>query len=68
MVLTYAGDYDKIEKSDSQHLKSPILAITGSLDGWAVESALHFFTVRKINRFNYIYIRALIMAMPSRFS
>ena len=55
-VLIYAGDYDKIEKSRLENLKSPILAITGSLDKWAVESALHFFASEKDKSFElYIY-------------
>jgi len=55
-VVIYAGDYDKIEKSKLETLKSPILAITGSLDGWAVESAFHFFQGYKDKSFEiYIY-------------
>jgi carboxymethylenebutenolidase len=55
-VLIYAGDYDKIEKSKIENLKSPVLAITGSLDKWAVESALHFFADEKDKSFElYIY-------------
>ena len=55
-VLIYAGDYDKIEKSKIENLKCPVLAITGSLDKWAVESALHFFANEKDKSFElYIY-------------
>jgi carboxymethylenebutenolidase len=55
-VLIYAGDYDKIEKSRLENLKSPLLAITGSLDKWAVESAIHFFASEKDKSFElYIY-------------
>jgi dienelactone hydrolase len=55
-VLIYAGDYDKIEKSKIETLKSPVLAITGSLDKWAVESALHFFTSERDKSLElYIY-------------
>jgi len=55
-VVIYAGDYDKIEKSKIENLKSPILAITGSLDKWAVESAFHFFADHKDKSFElYIY-------------
>lgn len=55
-VVIYAGDYDKIEKSKIENLKSPLLAITGSLDKWAVESALHFFASEKDKSFElYIY-------------
>jgi carboxymethylenebutenolidase len=55
-VLIYAGDYDKIEKSKIENLKSPVLAITGSFDQWAVESALHFFASEKDKSFElYIY-------------
>ncbi|HET7003164.1 MAG TPA: dienelactone hydrolase family protein [Puia sp.] len=55
-VVIYAGDYDKIEKAKIENLKSPLLAITGSLDKWAVESALHFLTSEKDKSFElYIY-------------
>jgi carboxymethylenebutenolidase len=55
-VLIYAGDYDQIEKSRIEYLKSPVLAITGSLDQWAVKSALHFLDSEKEKSFElYIY-------------
>jgi carboxymethylenebutenolidase len=55
-VLIYAGDYDKIEKSKIERLNSPILAITGSRDNWAVESAFNFLSHEKSKSFElYIY-------------
>jgi carboxymethylenebutenolidase len=55
-VLIYAGDYDKIEKSKIEKLNSPILAITGSMDNWAVESAFNFLRQEKSKSFElYIY-------------
>jgi carboxymethylenebutenolidase len=58
-VLIYAGDYDKIEKTKIEKLNSPILAITGSLDKWAVQTALNFFTNEKSKSFElYIYPNA----------
>jgi dienelactone hydrolase len=55
-VLIYAGDYDMITPSKIEKLKSPILAISGSLDKWAVQAALNFFTNEKSKSFElYIY-------------
>jgi carboxymethylenebutenolidase len=41
-VIVYGGDYDKIEKSRLDKLKTPVLAITGSLDNWPLQAALNF--------------------------
>jgi carboxymethylenebutenolidase len=55
-VLIYAGDYDMITPSKIEKLKSPMLAISGSLDKWAVQAALNFFTNEKSKSFElYIY-------------
>jgi carboxymethylenebutenolidase len=54
-VLIYAGDYDQIEKSKTDKLNSPILAITGSKDEWAVQSAFHFLSNEK-NKSLELYI------------
>jgi carboxymethylenebutenolidase len=55
-VLIYAGDYDMIGESKIEKLKSPILAISGSLDTWAVQAALNFFVHEKDKSFElYIY-------------
>ena len=55
-VIVYGGGYDKIEKARLEQLKSPVLAITGSLDEWPVQAALHFFAEEKGKAFEiYIY-------------
>jgi carboxymethylenebutenolidase len=43
-LIIYGGGYDKIEKSRLDKLKTPILAITGSLDTWALQAAINFLT------------------------
>jgi carboxymethylenebutenolidase len=55
-VIIYGGDYDKIDKSSMEKLKSPVLAITGSLDEWPVQAALNFFANEKSKSIEiYIY-------------
>lgn len=54
-VIIYGGDYDKIEQASIEKLRSPVLAITGSLDEWPVQAALNFFANEK-NKSIEIYI------------
>ena len=54
-VIIYGGDYDKIDQASIEKLKSPVLAITGSLDEWPVQAALNFFANEK-NKSIEIYI------------
>jgi len=46
-IIVYGGNYDKIEKSKLAKLKSPVLAITGSLDNWPFQAALNFLENEK---------------------
>lgn len=46
-IITYGGDYDKIDKSRLAKLKTPVLAITGSLDTWPLQAAINFLTNEK---------------------
>jgi len=46
-IIVYGGDYDKIEKSRLDQLKTPVLAITGSLDNWPLQAALNFLKNEK---------------------
>jgi dienelactone hydrolase len=41
-IIVYGGDFDKIEGSRLDKLRTPVLAITGSLDNWALPAALNF--------------------------
>ena len=55
-VIVYGGDFDKIEKPRIEKLRSPVFAITGALDEWPVQAALHFLTDEKDKSFElYIY-------------
>jgi carboxymethylenebutenolidase len=55
-IIVYGGNYEKIEKSSLDKLKTPILAIMGTLDNWAVQSALSFFATEKDKSFEmYFY-------------
>ena len=55
-VIIYGGDYDKIEQASIEKLRSPVLAITGSLDEWPVQAALNFFANEKSKSIEiYIY-------------
>jgi dienelactone hydrolase len=55
-IIVYGGSYDKIEKARLDKLKSPVLAITGSLDSWPVQAALNFFADHKDKSFEmYFY-------------
>jgi carboxymethylenebutenolidase len=46
-AIIYGGSYDKIEKERLGTLKSPVLAITGSLDDWPLQAALNFLAQEK---------------------
>jgi carboxymethylenebutenolidase len=55
-VIVYGGNYDKIEKEKLDRLKSPVLAITGSLDDWPLQAALNFLTNQKSKSLEmYVY-------------
>lgn len=42
VAMVYGGDYDKLDLGRLQTLKSPLLAITGSADAWALDSMMRF--------------------------
>ncbi|HEX4849464.1 MAG TPA: dienelactone hydrolase family protein [Puia sp.] len=50
-IVVYGGNYDKIDKSRIEKLRSPVLAITGSLDSWPLTAALNFLTNEKSKKF-----------------
>jgi carboxymethylenebutenolidase len=50
-IIVYGGNYDKIEKANFEKLKSPVLAITGSLDKWPLDAALNFLASEKDKEF-----------------
>lgn len=43
-VIVYGGGYDKLPSSQLSKLKTPVLAITGSLDKWPFDAALNFLS------------------------
>jgi carboxymethylenebutenolidase len=55
-IIVYGGNYDKIEKAKIEKLKSPVLAITGSLDKWPLDAALNFLGSEKEKRFELYVI------------
>jgi carboxymethylenebutenolidase len=58
-IIVYGGDYDKIEQSRIEKLKSPVLAISGARDDWAVQAAFNFLASEKDKSFElYIYPNA----------
>ncbi len=58
-IIVYGGNYDQLEKETLDKLKSPLLAITGSLDNWALQSALNFLQNQKDKLFElYVYAGA----------
>ena len=52
-IIVYGGGYDKIEQSRLDHLKNPVLAITGSLDSWPLQAGLNFLANEKSKSFEF---------------
>ena len=58
-IIVYGGGYDKIAQFRLDKLKSPVLAITGSLDQWPLQAGLHFLADEKDKTFEFfVYPRA----------
>ncbi len=55
-VFVYGGDYDQIEEEKLNKLSSPVLAITGALDKWPMDSAQNFLANQKDKQFNLFVI------------
>jgi carboxymethylenebutenolidase len=58
-IIVYGGGYDKIEQSRLDHLRNPVLAITGSLDQWPLQAGLNFLANEKAKSFEFfVYPKA----------
>jgi dienelactone hydrolase len=52
-IIVYGGGYDKIRQSRLDKLKSPVLAITGSLDNWPLQAGINFLASEKNKSFEF---------------
>ncbi len=52
-IIVYGGGYDKIEQSKLDKLNNPVLAITGSLDGWPLQAGINFLANEKNKSFEF---------------
>ena len=52
-IIVYGGGYDQIEQSKLDHLNNPVLAITGSLDGWPLQAGINFLAKEKNKSFEF---------------